>query len=348
MRFTDDRDGATAQRWGDDPQADPHGGQFGPQGEALILELQRLRHAFEEENGPARKSRGPKRGSTDAKRQQRKPPPQAQAQEEPGEPGHRRLPATNRPQGAARRAASANRSQPARRQAPTFDQEMQAATAPHEPKHRARRSACDGSRQARAGTSRPVRAGFVARPRDRQTCIASPAEAPDRRRKTRHDRPHRRDGGRQLRRQRQRHGPPRRRQPLAQDKLGVRARITHGLAHPAGRGRARPAAGSSSCRLPAPSWCPAISWSSPTSRPIQHPTGGVVAEIKVQNGSRVARGRPPDTARRDAGAGEPADGEQAARRVPRQDRAPLRRARRLPQLKFASELAARAKDETVK
>ncbi len=71
MRFADDRDGATPHRWSDDP----HTGQFGPQGEALILELQRLRHAFEADNAHARKPRVPKRGGAEAKRQQRKPPP---------------------------------------------------------------------------------------------------------------------------------------------------------------------------------------------------------------------------------------------------------------------------------
>jgi len=70
MRFAD-RDGGTAQRWGDESRA----GEFGPQGEALILELQRLRHAFDAESAQARKSRGPKRGGAEPKRQQRKPPP---------------------------------------------------------------------------------------------------------------------------------------------------------------------------------------------------------------------------------------------------------------------------------
>src|SRR5690242_21781225 len=71
MRFADDRDGGTAQRWSDESRT----GEFGPQGEALILELQRLRHAFDAESAQARKSRSPKRGGTEAKRQQRKPPP---------------------------------------------------------------------------------------------------------------------------------------------------------------------------------------------------------------------------------------------------------------------------------
>lgn len=71
MRYMDNNDAASTPHWGDDP----HSNEFGPQGEALILELQRLRHAFEAESVHARKPRGPKRGGTEAKRQQHKPPP---------------------------------------------------------------------------------------------------------------------------------------------------------------------------------------------------------------------------------------------------------------------------------
>ena len=61
---------------------------------------------------------------------------------------------------------------------------------------------------------------------------------------------------------------------------------------------------------------------------IQHPTGGVVAEIPVHNGKRVATRRSPAAARRDPGAGQPSDGEQAARRSAGADRPAGRRARR--------------------
>ena len=71
MRFTDHNDDATAQRWGDDHGA----GEFGPQGTALILELQRLRQAFEAENSQGRRPRGGKRGGTEAERPRRKAPP---------------------------------------------------------------------------------------------------------------------------------------------------------------------------------------------------------------------------------------------------------------------------------
>ena len=111
MRFADDRDGAATQRWSDDP----HAGQFGPQGEALILELQRLRHAFDAENAHARKARAPKRGAAEAKRQQRKPPP----------------PKRKRKKSRMSQAIDVCLQQiglkappaPARRQAPTFDAE---------------------------------------------------------------------------------------------------------------------------------------------------------------------------------------------------------------------------------
>ena len=53
MKFTDPIDD-DSPRWNDDP----HSQDFGPQGAALILELQRLRHAFDEENRGQRKPRG--------------------------------------------------------------------------------------------------------------------------------------------------------------------------------------------------------------------------------------------------------------------------------------------------
>ena len=54
---------------------------------------------------------------------------------------------------------------------------------------------------------------------------------------------------------------------------------------------------------------------------IQHPTGGVVAEIKVRNGTRVSRRRPSGSARRRPGAGQPSGGDQTARRDPGADSA---------------------------
>jgi HlyD family secretion protein len=57
------QDGRPSQRW----TGEPHGDGIGPQGAALILELQRLRHAFEPERPqdlnepPARQARGPAR-----------------------------------------------------------------------------------------------------------------------------------------------------------------------------------------------------------------------------------------------------------------------------------------------
>ncbi len=46
---------------------------------------------------------------------------------------------------------------------------------------------------------------------------------------------------------------------------------------------------------------------------IQHPTGGVVAQIPVHNGMRVNSRRSAVAARLDAGAGQPSGGQQAAR-----------------------------------
>ena len=67
-------------RWSDDSQS----GEFGPQGAALILELQRLRHAIDAELNEGRKPRGkPQRGAKpDARRR-------------PGPPKKRRLNSDN-------------------------------------------------------------------------------------------------------------------------------------------------------------------------------------------------------------------------------------------------------------
>jgi HlyD family secretion protein len=65
MRPIDHLEEHEAPRWNDDP-AD---GEFGPQGAALILELQRLRRAFDEENRSARKSaEAGRRGSQQRRR----------------------------------------------------------------------------------------------------------------------------------------------------------------------------------------------------------------------------------------------------------------------------------------
>jgi HlyD family secretion protein len=74
MRFTNPTDD-DAPRWNDDSQT----GDFGPQGAALILELQRLRHAFDEEIRGHRKDRG-------APRRAAKPDPRRR----PGAPKRRR------------------------------------------------------------------------------------------------------------------------------------------------------------------------------------------------------------------------------------------------------------------
>ena len=61
-----------AQDWG----SDPHSDGFGPQGEALILELQRLRHAFDNDNRQGRSRGAPRRGK-DAKKRRRPAPKRA-------------------------------------------------------------------------------------------------------------------------------------------------------------------------------------------------------------------------------------------------------------------------------
>ena len=70
MKFTDPIDDG-APRWNDDPPSE----DFGPQGAALILELQRLRHAFDEDSRSPRKGRGaPRRGAKPDPRRRPGPP----------------------------------------------------------------------------------------------------------------------------------------------------------------------------------------------------------------------------------------------------------------------------------
>ena len=70
MRPIDHLEEHEAPRWNDDPAAD----EFGPQGAALILELQRLRRAFDEESRSARKrgSEPPRRRRAGAPKRKRK------------------------------------------------------------------------------------------------------------------------------------------------------------------------------------------------------------------------------------------------------------------------------------
>ncbi|HTC99993.1 MAG TPA: HlyD family type I secretion periplasmic adaptor subunit [Bradyrhizobium sp.] len=70
MRPIDHLEEHEAPRWNDDPAA----GEFGPQGEALILELRRLRHAFDEENRSARRHADAGRHGSDAPRRRRSSP----------------------------------------------------------------------------------------------------------------------------------------------------------------------------------------------------------------------------------------------------------------------------------
>jgi membrane fusion protein, type I secretion system len=72
MRLTEDD--RHSSRWNDDPQSD----EFGPQGAALILELQRLRQALDAENKEVRRPRGKSRPAAKrpaAKRPAAKPDP---------------------------------------------------------------------------------------------------------------------------------------------------------------------------------------------------------------------------------------------------------------------------------
>ena len=71
MRPIDHLEEHEAPRWNDAPAA----GEFGPQGAALILELQRLRHAFDEENRNTRKPREAKRRASEQPRRHRAGPP---------------------------------------------------------------------------------------------------------------------------------------------------------------------------------------------------------------------------------------------------------------------------------
>ncbi len=59
--------------------SEPDGDASGPQGEALILELQRLRQAFEQENRPEPDRSQPRRAPSDSQRPQGRRPPRQQA-----------------------------------------------------------------------------------------------------------------------------------------------------------------------------------------------------------------------------------------------------------------------------
>lgn len=67
MRPIDHLEEHEAPRWNDDPAA----GEFGPQGAALILELRRLRRAFDEESRNARKPAEGRRRSSEPPRRRR-------------------------------------------------------------------------------------------------------------------------------------------------------------------------------------------------------------------------------------------------------------------------------------
>ena len=71
MRPIDHLEEHEAPRWNDDAAAD----EFGPQGAALILELQRLRRAFDEVDRSARKSADGRRRSSSPPRRRRASPP---------------------------------------------------------------------------------------------------------------------------------------------------------------------------------------------------------------------------------------------------------------------------------
>jgi HlyD family secretion protein len=71
MRPIDHLEEHEAPRWNDDPAA----GEFGPQGAALILELRRLRRAFDEENRSARRPGDAGRRGSEAPRRRRASPP---------------------------------------------------------------------------------------------------------------------------------------------------------------------------------------------------------------------------------------------------------------------------------
>jgi len=71
MKSTDSIDDDDTPRWNGDTRSE----DFGPQGAALILELQRLRHAFEGESRSAHKPRpAPRRGTKPVQRRRAAPP----------------------------------------------------------------------------------------------------------------------------------------------------------------------------------------------------------------------------------------------------------------------------------
>jgi len=334
MRFAD-RDGGTAQRWGDEPRT----GEFGPQGEALILELQRLRHAFDAENAEARKSRGPKRGGAEAKRQQRKPPPPKRK--------HKKSRVSQAIDVCLQQIGlKAPPPPPARRQAPVFDHEQTP------PPRRASPTIVPDDLLAMDLTKlAPDVPGLIETGPSQEQATADPAPRP------------------------------------AKPETSVAKIVTTGRTAVMagvnfvmnGNDAAPPADGSLSLKT---SWAyehelrtglrillvagvlgggwfffvplagavvvPGNLVVQSNVKTIQHPTGGVVAEIKVQNGSRVLGG---DLLIRLDATQAQASLQMVSKQLD-EFRAKIARlsAERddLPQIKIPSELAARAKDDTVK
>ena len=87
---------------------------------------------------------------------------------------------------------------------------------------------------------------------------------------------------------------------------------------------------------------------------VQHPTGGIVGELRVQEGDRVSRGRSPGPPRRDGDPRQPAGRDEAARRVSRPPGTPRGRARRdghnrnAGGVRRSSERAGRSEDRVVR
>jgi HlyD family secretion protein len=340
MRFADDRDGATAQRWSDDPRANPQGGEFGPQGEALILELQRLRHAFDAENAHARKSRGPKRGGAEAERQRRRAPPPPKRKRKKSRMGQA-IDVCLQQIGLKAPAA------PARRHAPVFDQEQ-----PPPPRRASPTIVPDDLLAMDLTKLAPDIPGLVEpgpSPEKEKAVAALPS-------------------------------PPKPETAVAKFVTSGRTAVMAGVNFVVnGNDTAPPADGSLSLKT---NWAyehelraglrillvvgvigggwfffvplagavvvPGNLVVQSNVKTIQHPTGGVVAEIKVQNGSRVLGGDL--LVRLDATQAQAS--QQMVSKQLDEFRAKIARlsAERddLPQIKIPPELAGRAKDETMK
>ena len=203
-------------------------------------------------------------------------------EKKPDGQGHRRLPSAGRPEGTASRPEPEGRATRRKRRTPPLRLSVRAQRLPPtipsamDLTHAAHRKypglcVCITSLRLDGAPSAPAR---VARPENAVGKLVATC-------------PHRLDGGRQFHRPRRRHTATGRWRPYASRRMVVRARVARGASHSLIAGILgggwfvfMPLAGA----VVVPGNLVVQS----NVKTIQHPTGGVVAEIKVQNGTRSA------------------------------------------------------------